>query len=188
MGGPIALLTWRRHPDHVAGMVLCATAARFVGRRPAERMWAQGVLGLSVAATLAPASLRRRAMARIVSNRLDGTDLTDWSNAELARNDPAALLRAGALLASFDAAGWLPTIDVPCAVVVTEEDQIVPRANQLALAQGIPGGEVFGVAGDHGVCVSDVERFVPVLIAACQSVARRVVDGPSAQPGRPVTT
>ena len=29
MGGPIAQLIWRRHPDRVAGLVLCATAADF---------------------------------------------------------------------------------------------------------------------------------------------------------------
>ena len=30
MGGPIAQLLWRRHPDQVAGLVLCATSYRFV--------------------------------------------------------------------------------------------------------------------------------------------------------------
>ena len=29
MGGPITQLTWRRHPDLVAGVVLCATSYRF---------------------------------------------------------------------------------------------------------------------------------------------------------------
>ncbi|MBO0728737.1 MAG: alpha/beta hydrolase, partial [Acidimicrobiaceae bacterium] len=32
MGGPIAQLVWRRHPDVVRGMVLCATSYR-LGRR-----------------------------------------------------------------------------------------------------------------------------------------------------------
>src|SRR5581483_4027387 len=31
MGGPIAQLTWRRHPSRVAGLVLCATARNFRG-------------------------------------------------------------------------------------------------------------------------------------------------------------
>ena len=34
MGGPIAQLLWRRHPDRVAGLVLCATSYRFVRGRP----------------------------------------------------------------------------------------------------------------------------------------------------------
>ena len=126
MGGPIATLTWLRHRDLVQGLVLCATAARFVGSRPTHRMFTQGMLGLSLAASISPEGLRRRAMVRFVNNRLDGTDLSGWAGEELARNDPAALLRAGAALGGFDSRSWLPNIDVPTAVVVTEDDRIVP--------------------------------------------------------------
>jgi 3-oxoadipate enol-lactonase len=76
----------------------------------------------------------------------------------------------------------LPSVDVPTAVVVTEDDRIVLPANQLALAEIIPGAKVFGVAGDHAVCVADAAHFVPVLLRACRSVARR-----SATPTRPAT-
>jgi 3-oxoadipate enol-lactonase len=182
MGGPIALLTWLRHRSLVQGLVLCATASRFVGRRPADRMFAQGMLGLSLAAAVSPEALRRRAMVRFVNNRLDGTHLSGWAAEELARNDPAALLRAGSALGNFDARGWLPMVDVPTAVVVTENDRIVPPVNQVALAEAIAGAEVFGVAGDHAVCVGDAGRFVPVLLGACRSVAAR------AAATRPVTT
>ncbi len=182
MGGPIAALTWLRHRDLVQGMVLCATAARFVGNRPSDRVFAQGMLGLSLAANLSPEGLRRRAMARFVNNRLDGSELSEWAAGELARNDPAALLRAGAALGNFDSRSWLPSIDVPTAVIVTEDDRVVPPANQLALAEAIPDAEVLGVAGDHAVCVGDSTLFVPVLVTACRSVAKR------GAPTRPVTT
>ncbi|MDQ6613905.1 MAG: alpha/beta hydrolase [Actinomycetota bacterium] len=174
MGGPIATLMWLRHRSLVQGMVLCATAGRFIGNRPTDRLYAQGMLGLSLAANLSPDGLRRRAMARYVNNRLDGTDLARWAAEELARNDPGALLRAGAALGGFDARLWLPNIDVPTAVIVTEEDRIVPPANQRALAQAIPEAEVFDVAGDHAACVGDSPPFVPVLVTACRRVARRV--------------
>ena len=36
MGGPIASLTWHRHPDQVAGLVLCATARHFASRTVAQ--------------------------------------------------------------------------------------------------------------------------------------------------------
>jgi pimeloyl-ACP methyl ester carboxylesterase len=173
MGGPIALLTWRRHPELVDGLVLCATAAHFGTRRPADRMFAQGVLGLSWAANFSPSPLRRRAMAYFVNNRLDGTQLSDWAARELASNDPAALLQAGATLGMFDAGPWLADIDRPTAVVVTEADRVVPPQGQLALAAGIPGAEVFPVTGDHGVCAAGASRFVPVLVAACRRVAGR---------------
>jgi pimeloyl-ACP methyl ester carboxylesterase len=188
MGGPIALLTWRRHRHLVDGLVLCATAARFGGDRPADRMFAQGVLGLSLAANLSPAYIRRRAMARFVNNRLDGTHLSAWASHELATNDPAALLRAGAALGMFDAGPWLATIDLPTAVVVTEADRVVPPARQRALATAIPGAEVFAVAGDHAVCAAGAARFVPVLVSACRSVARRAATrtaGPGPAPVGP---
>jgi pimeloyl-ACP methyl ester carboxylesterase len=190
MGGPIATLTWLRHRDLVQGLVLCATAARFVGSRPTHRMFAQGMLGLSLAASLSPEALRHRAMVRFVNNRLDGTDLSGWAGEELARNDPAALLRAGAALGAFDSRSWLPNIDVATAVVVTEDDRIVLPVNQLALAGAIPGAEVFGVAGDHAVCVADAAHFVPVLLKACRMVARRppTAAAAAAAPVTPVPT
>ena len=155
--------------------------ARFIGNRPSDRVMAQGMLGLSLAANISPEGFRRRAMVRFVNNRLEGTQLSEWASIELARNDPAALLRAGAALGGFDSRGWLATIDVPTAVVVTEEDHLVPPANQRAMADAIPGAEVFTVNGDHAACVSDAARFVPALIRACQSVVGRGA-------GRPVTT
>ena len=39
MGGPIALLAARRQPDRVAGLVLCATSARFTDADVATTHW-----------------------------------------------------------------------------------------------------------------------------------------------------
>src|SRR5918999_4833337 len=38
MGGPVAQLIWRQHPERVEGMVLCATARNFRGT-PYERLF-----------------------------------------------------------------------------------------------------------------------------------------------------
>jgi len=178
MGGPIAALTWRRHRELVQGLVLCATAGRFGRSRPADRVFTSGMLGLSLAAALSPEAVRRRAMTRFVNNRLDGTPLSDWASDELARNDPAALLRAGAALGGFDARPWLSEIDVPTAVVMTDADRVVAPGSQLALAHAIEGSELYPVHGDHGVCATDPDSFVPVLVAACRSVAGRAADEP----------
>jgi 3-oxoadipate enol-lactonase len=176
MGGPIAQLLWRRHPELVEGLVLCATARRFASGRPAERAFVSGMFGLSLAASVSPGTLRRRAVGRVLRNRLDGTPMSRWAASELERNDPIALLQAGAALGRFDSRPWLGGIVVPTAVVVTEVDRVVAPASQLALAASIPGAEVFGVHGDHGVCSMAPRRFVPVLSAACQLVARRAAD------------
>jgi 3-oxoadipate enol-lactonase len=172
MGGPIAQLVWRRHRELVAGLVLCATARRFASGRPAERAFFSGVVGLSVAATMSPDGLRRRALGLVLRTRFNGTELSDWATGECERNDPVALLQAGAALGRFDSREWLGGIDVPTAVVVTEDDSVVSPKSQLALARDIPRAQVFGVRADHGVCSLAPERFVPVLSAACRHVAR----------------
>jgi 3-oxoadipate enol-lactonase len=173
MGGPIALLTWRRHRELVDGLVLCATARRFATGRPAERAIAGGMVGLSFAASLSPEGLRRMAVERFINARLAGTALDRWAASELRLNDPVPLLQAGAALARFDARPWIGDVDVPSAVVVTESDQIVPTASQLALASSLPGSQLFRISGDHGVCATEPERFTPVLSAACEHVARQ---------------
>jgi 3-oxoadipate enol-lactonase len=172
MGGPIAELVWRRHRGLVDGLVLCATARRFSQGGPRERVLASGMLGLSVAATLSPVGARRLALDRLMTGRLDGSPFSEWAASELQRNNPAALLQAGAALTTFDGRGWLMEVDVPTAVVVTESDRVVAPASQLALANTIPRAQVFRVEGDHTVCAVDPGRFVPVLSAACQHVAR----------------
>src|SRR5713101_5704079 len=118
MGGPIALLTWRRHPEMVEGLVLCATARRFATGRPADRAIAGGMVGLSLAASLSPEGLRRMAVERFINGRLAGTALDRWAASELRLNDPVPLLQAGAALARFDARPWIGEVSVPSAVVV----------------------------------------------------------------------
>src|SRR4051794_5535253 len=60
MGGPIAQLLWKRHPEKVDGLVLCATSRRFSSSDPRWRAFFGGMLGLATAARLAPGPVRRR--------------------------------------------------------------------------------------------------------------------------------
>jgi 3-oxoadipate enol-lactonase len=171
MGGPVAQLVWRRHRHLVQGMVLCATARRFSARRPAERAFFSGVLGLSLAAQVMPGALRNQVMDSLLRRRLETGPLTDWAVRELRRNDPAAVLAAGSALGSFDSRAWLDQIGVPVAVIVTTEDRVVAPRSQLALAASIPGATVHHVHGDHGACVFSADQFVPALYQACREVA-----------------
>lgn len=179
MGGPVAQLVWRRHPELVEGLVLCATSARFV-RDPGERLLFASMMGLSVAARLAPAGLSRQVAGSFTRRRLDGTSL-GWAVAELDRNDPAAVLQAGAAIGSYDAQAWIGSIDVPTAVILTTEDRVVDPLHQASLASAIPGATVHPVVGDHGVCAAQPRAFVPTLVEACELVARRASQ-PTAAP------
>ena len=110
MGGAVAQLLWHRHPELVDGLVLCATARRFVGDGATERAVMSGIFGLSLAASMSPDVLRRRAVERVVRSRMDGTALGEWAAGEYARHDPVALLQAGAALGRFESRpGWTPS-------------------------------------------------------------------------------
>jgi pimeloyl-ACP methyl ester carboxylesterase len=62
--------------------------------------------------------------------------------------------------------------EVPVAVVVTRQDRLVPAWRQLDLARSLPGATVHAVNGNH-FAFRQRRLFVPVLLAACHSVAER---------------
>ena len=172
MGGPIAQLTWHRHRQLVAGLVLCATARSFSRRTFANRAFFASLLGLSVAARVTPASVRRQVAETVIRRRVQGAPVAEWGMAELQRGDPATVLQAGWAIGRFRSHDWITGVDVPTAVVVTEEDQVVAPRRQHGLVEAIPGARAYPVPADHGACVTDAGVFVPVLIQACLDVAQ----------------
>ena len=184
MGGPIAQLTWRRHPDRVAGLVLCATSRNF-GRisQPALRLaMSGGVFGAAAAVRSMPRPVRRQIGMASMTWRRRALGLPDWVLQEVGRNDPAAVLEAVRALQRFDSSPWIGEVDVPAAVVMTTRDRLVPPERQQRLADSIPGASVWPVDGDHGVCAVEPRRFVPVLLKACRSVTSLVPTQRARQP------
>jgi pimeloyl-ACP methyl ester carboxylesterase len=173
MGGPVAQLAWRRHPDRVAGLVLCATSRSFTRQGARERALMSSLLALSAAAWLTPRQLRGQLMATVLRRRMDGTPLGLWARRELQQGDQAAVLQAAWAVGSFDSRPWITDADVPTAVVVTVRDQLVPAWRQLKMAEAIPGATVHRVLADHGACVLAAPVFVPALIEACTTVTSR---------------
>jgi pimeloyl-ACP methyl ester carboxylesterase len=62
--------------------------------------------------------------------------------------------------------------EIPTAVVVTRHDGLIPASRQFEIARSRPGATVHPVDGNH-FAFSRYDVFVPVLLDACQSVARR---------------
>jgi 3-oxoadipate enol-lactonase len=172
MGGPIAQLVWRRHPELVEGLVLCATSRNF-GNSLGERAMFTSLLGLSGIARLTPGAVRRQVAGRIVGRGLDQTPIGAWVAEELKRNDPSIVLQAGWSIGRFSSAEWIGGVAVPTSVVVTTRDSVVAPERQLKLAAAIPGAEIIRVDGDHDVCVRSSRRFVPALLEAATRVSRR---------------
>ena len=110
---------------------------------------------------------------RLLDARFDQSDLGRWARQQVIQNDTRMVVEAGQALAGFSSRDWIGGVDVPTAVVVTELDSTVPPHRQRRLADAIAGATVHSVAGDHGVCSTDPDAFVPGLVDACASVVAR---------------
>ena len=170
MGGAIAQLTWRRHPELVRGMVLAATSRSFNTSR-GEAIWFFGLESLAVIARLAPEQARNWMAEQFIARK--GRTYEEWALAEVRSNDITNVLEAGAALGRFSSREWIGDLDVPAAVVVTSQDRTVPTRRQFRLAESIPTASVYRVAAAHDASFSAADRFVPALLSACKDVAGR---------------
>lgn len=169
MGGAVAQLLWRRHPEKVSGIVLCATSSVFA-ESAEEKRWFTALGGVSLASRLTPGLAQKAVAAWILQRRQDSRSI-EWVTDELQRNDWTAVLGAGAALGRFDSREWLGEVDVPAAVVLTLRDRVVAPRRQRAMAAAIPRVVVHEVDGDHAVVAMAPERFVPALVRALRGVA-----------------
>ena len=172
MGGPVSQLLWHRHRDLVAGLVLCATSGTFQGA-PRQQLMYSMLPTVSAAARLVPSPIWRRVGDELFGRRLANTPLGEWAAGELERTNPVAVVEAAASLTRFSSRPWIGSVDVPTAVVVTTQDQLVPPHRQRNLAAAIPGARVVEVDGDHLACANAAARFVPALLEACRLVGRQ---------------
>ena len=177
MGGPVAQLLWRRHRDRVAGLVLCATAPYFAGRRP-ERLSFLGLTGLAALARYTPAQARAWLTDQLYLQR-KSQSWDAWAIEQVSSHDWRMVLEAGRAIGEFSSSEWIGEVDVPTGVVVTMLDQTVPLRRQVKLVEWIEHAEPFRVAAAHDACVSDAAHFVPQLVRAVSWVADR--DRPSSE-------
>lgn len=176
LGGPVAQLVWKRHAHLVRGLVLCATADRFVpGVR--ERLIfatmmaaAAGTTRLGMLATRTPYRAVARAMPR--RGRPDRpTDLRRWAAAEMRRHNVRSLVEAGQSVSTYSARRWLQHVDVPTAVMVTTKDRAIPPVVQMKMALAIPGASIHRVEDGHVACARP--EYVDVLVDALADVHGR---------------
>ena len=175
MGGPVAQLLWRRHPERVAGLVLCATSYRFVnGAR--ERFIFSSMMATAVGTTRAGdlvartpgfQSLRPRGVASRPTN------LRAWAAGEMRRHDLVKIMEAGQAIGSYNARRWIGEVDVPTTVLVTTRDRAISPAEQYKLADAIPGAEVQLLDDGHVACAK--REFGPALVRAVDSVSARIL-------------
>jgi pimeloyl-ACP methyl ester carboxylesterase len=178
MGGPVAQLVWQRHPDRVAGLVLCATSNRFMAGRRERVVFVTAMSALagtsrfSGMVTWLPVGVARRLGAGAPRPR--PASVQRWAQLEMRRHDWRMVAEAAHSIGSFNSTSWIGGVDVPAAVVLTARDEAVPAKDQRRLATLIPGATVHTVDDSHLACAR--APFTRVLVAACADVARRVKD------------
>lgn len=168
MGGPIAQLLARRHPELVAGLVLSATARDFRGA-PADR------LRFAALAAIAPAAHLLPPLDLLPVPSLPGPlRRLSWAIDELRRHEPAAVLAAARQLGRFTSRRWIRDLQLPTTVIVHTDDTVVPTRRQWKLAAALSDSRTVEVVGDHLAVANDPQHYVPALVRAHSSVRRRL--------------
>ena len=173
MGGPVAQLLWQRHRSRVVGLVLCATAMRFRDRR-LEHVTDIALATMAIATRPLPDRIKYGLRERLFLSKYDDTPLGNWVTEQGRLNDLRTLIEAGAALARFDSHIWLPEVDVPCSVVLTELDQTVPPHRQLQMVDALRDVEVVPLRAAHDACAVRPVLFGDAVLEASLSVAERI--------------
>lgn len=169
MGGAIAQLLWRRHPERVGGLVLASTARHFQGG-PITDLWYRSYTPLAHAAHRVPAPADALVRWRI-DRRVRESERGAWMRAELQQVSPAGLLSSMRSVGRFRSNRWIGDVDIPASVVITTKDRTVPSRNQRRLAAAIPDAATYEVVGPHDSIVTHADAYVPVLAAAIDHAA-----------------
>lgn len=174
MGGAVAQIAWRRHPERISGLVLCATAHSFRSGARQDRLPFLGMTGLATLARLTPAQVRSRLTHQLYLQRK--TSMWEpWAIEQAMRHDWRMVLEAGGAIGRFSSQEWIDKIDVPIASVITLRDTVVPASRQLTmfgmLRDGAtPQASAWRIDGGHDAIVAQADRFVPTLVEAAGHV------------------
>jgi 3-oxoadipate enol-lactonase len=167
MGGAIAQLMVRDHPETVAGLVLSGTAQHWQDTRTRRAFKALGALGLAL--SIAPRATWTAGFRRA---GLRDSPETAWALAEMMRHSARDIVEAGRELGRFDSRPWLRPLPVPTAVVLTTRDELVAPRKQHQLAQALQA-PIFEAPISHLEITSHGQVYNPALLKALAAVGGR---------------
>lgn len=174
MGSIVAQRVWRQHPSRLEGLVLAATTDRF-RMNAGEQLFFAG-MGTAMLATRGISRSRiavRAARAAADAADFEPTDIQEWALREFRSTSPWAAAQALSALGKHHSRPWLGRIDVPTAVVILNDDNVIPPARQRALARAIPGATMHDIDAGHAACALQAEVFVPAFVEAAATVNAR---------------
>jgi 3-oxoadipate enol-lactonase len=164
MGGTIAQLIARDHPDAVRGIVLSGTSQHFSDPETVRVWRAMGAVKLML--SIAPRATWRAGFRQA---GIPDSPNTAWWMAEMMRHSARDVAEAGRELGRFDSRPWLRSVSVPAATVITSRDRSVPPRNQHELAQAA-GATVFEAPIDHLEVTTRADAYNPALLQALAAV------------------
>lgn len=164
MGGAIAQLVARHHPQRVSGLVLSGTAQHWQDRETQRAFKALGLLGFAL--SVAPRATYRAGFRRA---GIKDSERTAWLLGELMRHSARDIAEAGRELGRFDSRPWVGDLQPPVAVVLTTRDELVAPSKQRHLAQAT-GAQVFEVALSHMELSWRGPDYNPALLQALAAV------------------
>ncbi|PWN03186.1 alpha/beta hydrolase [Nocardioides silvaticus] len=174
MGGASAQVLWHRHPERVAGLVLCSTAARWQGHL-GERVFftTLGIANLGLLSVAADKVRVHAASLPLPAEDAAEAGLRAWCMSELRATSPWALPVVMSELGRFDATGWIGEVEVPTGVLVTARDHAIPTERQRQLAARIPGAVVRETPGGHASLVFDLAHWKPAFLELVDEIVAR---------------
>jgi pimeloyl-ACP methyl ester carboxylesterase len=165
MGGAIAQLVARDHPDVVSGLVLSGTAQHWQDKRTRRAWKAMGALGLFL--SIAPRLTWKSGFKRA---GMQESKRTAWLQSELMRHSARDIAEAGRELGRFDSRPWLSAVTAPGAMVITTNDDVVLPFKQREVAAAL-GGPTFEVAINHLEITVRGSDYNPALLRAIAAVS-----------------
>jgi pimeloyl-ACP methyl ester carboxylesterase len=175
MGGAVAQLMWRRHPERVAGLVLCSTARNYRGASRERLFFPVLTAAMHPLSSHALSRVERAAAELPETPSMEITDPVSWGRAEFRSTSAWSMPEVLGELGRFNSADWVGEIDVPTAVVVTMSDHTIPERRQRRLAAAIEGATVHEAPGGHASIVLGAASWVPVFLGAVDDVVERSV-------------
>lgn len=173
LGGSVALVQWRRHPESVAGLVLQSTGLQWRASLRERAIWSALPLAEYGLRFGTPRGLTERYLRMATEQRPDLKPHLPWLKAEVRRGDPTSVAAASRSLSAFDARPWAGSIDVPTAVVVTLHDHLIRPRRQHELAAAIRGAEVVEIDAAHNAWMVKPEEVGEALSKAVAVVAEK---------------
>lgn len=138
MGGYVAMACWARHPERVAGLVLCNT--RMTADTPEGRLSRE-----ETARTALEKGMGLIARAMVPKLLAPGTqrwrpELVRGLEALIARQHPAAVAAAARGMALRpDRSAEMAGVSVPALVITGDRDELMPLPTSLAMRDAVPG-------------------------------------------------